>query len=66
MIVNRTKRLTLRRALKILQMEFGTQVKQLTKKDMSYIADSICGYQKPFTREEILKIEDEIYSSFGY
>jgi len=65
MNVTRTKRLTLIRALKILQLNFGTQVQQVIKKRNVYLADSICDTKRIFTRIDILNIEDELYSSFG-
>lgn len=66
MKANRTKRLTLERALKILQLEFGTQVKQIIKDKNTYIANSICGEKRKFSRIDILKLEDKMYSAFGY
>jgi hypothetical protein len=65
MNLNRTKRLTLNRALKLLQMEYGTQVEQVKKEDNLYIANSICGEKRTFTKLDILNIENEMYSNFG-
>lgn len=62
MKAGRTKRLTLDRVLKILQLRFGTQVQTVNKKDNLYFVDDI---QKTFTRADILGIEDKIYSSLG-
>ena len=63
MKVNRTKRLTLDRVLKLLQLRYGTQVQTVNKDRDLYIVDDI---QKTFTREDILNIEDKMYSSLGY
>lgn len=64
-MVNRTKRLSLAGALKILQLRFGTQVKHLQKNGDVFTADSILGYERTFTRLEILEIEDKIFCSVG-
>lgn len=65
MKVRRTKRLTLDRALKILQLRFGTQVRRVTRHNDIYIADSILCENRGFTRNAILTIEDKMYSAFG-
>jgi len=65
MEIKRTKKLTLKRALKILQLRYGTQVQNIRKNNNFYIADSICNTLKEFSRTDILNIEDQIYSSFG-
>lgn len=62
----RTKRLTIDRVLKILQLRFGTQVQTIIRNKDTYTADSICDIKRTFTRKDILKIEDEIYSSYGF
>jgi len=62
MKVNRTKRLTVERVLRILQLRYGTQVQTINKNSELYIVDDI---QKTFTRMDILNIEDAMYSSFG-
>ena len=62
----RTKRLTIGRSLELLQMEYGTQVREVRKVNNSYYADRILGEVREFTRDEILKIEDNIYNNFGY
>ena len=61
----RTKRLTLERSLKLLQLEYGTQVKEIKKENNKYYANEICGSIRKFTREEILEIENNIYGAFG-
>lgn len=66
MEVKRTKRLTLDRVLKLLQLRYGTQVKQVIKDKELYTADSICCVKRVFTRKDILDIEDKMYSNFGY
>lgn len=62
----RTKKLTLQRALKLLQIEYGSQVKEVNKVKGLYYASEICGSIRKFTREDILKIEDEMYAGFGF
>lgn len=62
----RTKRLTLQRALKLLQIEYGSQVKEVKKVKELYYASEICGIIRRFTKEDILKIEDEMYAGFGF
>jgi hypothetical protein len=65
-MIMRTKRLTLNRALTILQLNYGTQVQRLEKVNHGYLADSICMDKRLFTREEILNLEDEMYNTlFG-
>jgi len=63
MKANRTRRLTLDRVLKLLQLRYGTQVQTVNKNSDLYIVDDI---QKTFTRTDILNIEDAMYSSLGY
>ena len=65
MKVERTKRLTMINALKLLQLRYGTQVQQVIKNKDLYIADSICDDKRVFTRTDILDIEDKMYSMFG-
>lgn len=65
MEVRRTKRLTLDRVLRILQLRYGTQVQTVNKNNELYVADSICNCQRTFTRTDILNIEDEMYSSLN-
>lgn len=62
---SRTKRLTSQRALKLLQIEYGSQVKKIKKDGDIYFASEICGSVREFTREDILNIENEIYGMFG-
>jgi len=62
MEVKRTKRLTLDRVLKILQLRYGTQIQTVNQNNDLYIVDDI---QKTFTRTDILNIEDAMYSSLG-
>lgn len=63
-MVNRTKRLTLERALKILQLRYGTQVIKIILDENIYIAD-FCGDNRIFTRNDILAIENNMYSELG-
>lgn len=65
MVNGRTKRLTDGRALSILQLNYGSQIRRIVKEKSKYIADSICCEKREFTREDILKLEDEMYSAFG-
>jgi len=65
MMAHRTKRLTQDRALKILQLRYGTQIQSVLVKDSLYIADSICGNETLFSRADILAFEDEMYSALG-
>lgn len=63
--MKRTKRLTLDRALKLLQLRYGTQVSEIKKEGSSYYVNQICGEVGEFTRKDILELEDEIYGAFG-
>jgi|694.fasta_scaffold101085_6 hypothetical protein len=65
MKVKRTKKLTIKAALKILQLRFGTQVRNIIINKNKYIADSILCDKREFTKEEILKIEDDMFLQFG-
>lgn len=64
-MVARTKRLTLGRALEILQLRYGTQVRTVRVESGVYHVDSICRYHREFSRADILKIEDEMFAQFG-
>ena len=71
-MIKRTKRLTESRALKILQLRYGTQVqkvKKITDKNTYgyglYFIDSIVNHSEYMTREDILAIENNIYQQFG-
>jgi len=61
----RTKRLTIDRVLKILQLRYGTQVQKVIKHGGTYIVDSILCEKREFSRNAILTIEDEMYSVFS-
>ena len=65
MKVSRTKRLTILRALQILQLRYGSQVQSIKRNKDKYIVDSICCVESEITREDVLKIENEMYLSFG-
>lgn len=62
----RTKRLTIGRALELLQLRYGTQVENVGKIGKLYFVNRVLGETLVFTRDEILKIEDDMYSGFGY
>jgi hypothetical protein len=66
MKVRRTKRLTLKRVLQILQLRYGTQVQKVIFNCGKYIADDICGEIMSFSRLDVLQIEDKIYSKYGF
>ena len=65
MKVRRTKRLTLKRVLQILQLRYGTQVQTVIFGCGVYNADTINGVRTGFSRLRILAIENELYNEFG-
>lgn len=74
-MIKRTKHLTEKRALEILQLRFGTQVCDISKiagTNRFLINNSTrpifvigIGEKNIFTREEILLYEDEMYKQFN-
>ena len=72
-MVKRTKRLSIQRALDILQMRFGTQIYRVDLINGRYMincGNSIWvngkGERNTFSKNDILEYEDSVYSRFGF